>query len=292
MKGLITALVTPFDLEGKVDEKALRTVVRHNIDKMKVDGLYVGGSTGEAFLMSKEERIRAFEIIKDEAKDAVTLIAQIGSLNMDEVIELGHYAKSLSYDALSAITPYYYNFTFEEVYNFYREIQEKVDHEMIIYSNPGMAGGNLDVKKFEQLFELNKVLGVKFSSADIGQLERLRAYFPNQLIYFGYDEIAMVGHVLGCDGAIGSTYNVMGQHARTVMELVKNGQIEDARILQHKLADLIGEIVDNGLYQTIKAVLNVENNCGGYIKKPFMQANEKQVKRAVEIHSKINNLMK
>ena len=80
LKGIYSALLVSFNEDGSVNEKGTRQIVRHNIDKMKVDGLYVGGSTGENFLLSTDEKKKIFEIAKDEAKDEIKLIAQIGSM--------------------------------------------------------------------------------------------------------------------------------------------------------------------------------------------------------------------
>ena len=79
MKGIFTALMCSFDEKGRVNEKGLREIVRYNIDQSKVDGLYVNGSSGENFLISTEQKRQIFEIVKDEAKDQVKLIAQVGS---------------------------------------------------------------------------------------------------------------------------------------------------------------------------------------------------------------------
>ncbi len=292
MKGLITALLTPFNGDGTVNETGLRQLVRHNIDSMKVDGFYVGGSTGEAFLMSEAERIKTFEIVKDEAGSHVTLIAQIGSLDFDELIRLGQAAKALAYDAVSAITPYYYKFSFEEVYSYYKRIDELLNYDMVIYSNPGMAGGNFDIEKFDKLLSIPKVVGVKFSDADIAKLERLRSAFPNKYFYFGYDEICMIGFVLGCDGAIGSTYNVMGDLTRKVIALTEQGEIAQARALQHRITDQIEAIVKNGLYQTIKQILKASGVDGGAMKFPFAELNEAQIEEANRIKQEIDKLRK
>ena len=112
MKGIYSALLVSFDKEGNINEKGLRQIIRHNIDKNKVDGLYVGGSTGENFMLSTEEKKEIFRIAKDEAKDAVKLIAQVGSINVKESVELAKYATELGYDSLSAVTPFYYKFDF------------------------------------------------------------------------------------------------------------------------------------------------------------------------------------
>ncbi len=81
MKGIYSALLVSFDKDGNINEKGLREIIRHNIDVCKIDGLYVGGSTGENFMLSTDEKKRIFEIAMDEAKGQVKLIAQVGSVN-------------------------------------------------------------------------------------------------------------------------------------------------------------------------------------------------------------------
>ena len=119
MKGIYSALMVPYNEDGSINEKGLREIIRYNIDKMKVDGLYVGGSTGENFMISTEEKKRVFEIAIDEAKDSVNLIAQVGSINLNEAVELGKYVTKLGYKCLSAVTPFYYKFDFSEIKDYY-----------------------------------------------------------------------------------------------------------------------------------------------------------------------------
>ena len=110
MRGIFSALLVSYNEDRSINEKGIREIVRHNIDNMKVDGLYVGGSTGENFMISTEEKKRIFEIAKDEAKDEIKLIAQVGSINVYESVELAKFATELGYDAISAVTPFYYKF--------------------------------------------------------------------------------------------------------------------------------------------------------------------------------------
>ena len=73
LKGIFSALLVSFNEDGSINEKGLREIIRYNIDKMKIDGLYVGGSTGENFMLSTEEKKQIFRIAKDEAKDQVAV---------------------------------------------------------------------------------------------------------------------------------------------------------------------------------------------------------------------------
>lgn len=284
MKGIYSALLVSFDENGNINEQGLREIVRHNIDKMKVDGLYVGGSTGENFMLSTDEKKKIFEIAKDEAKDSIKLIAQVGSLNIYEAVELAKFVTDLGYNAISAVTPFYYKFNFEEIKYYYNTIINSVDNRLIIYSIPALTGVNMSVEQFGELFENEKIIGVKFTAADFYLLERLRKAYPEHLIYSGFDEMFLPAAVLGIDGAIGSTFNVNGIRAREIYELAMNNKIEEARQVQHVTNDLITAILSNGLYPTIKGLLEEQGVHAGYCHRPMASMTEEQRKRTKEIY--------
>lgn len=286
LKGLYSALLVAFDEEGNVDDKGLREIVRYNIDIMKMDGLYVGGSTGENFMLSTEEKKNIFRIAKDEAKDSIALIAQVGSVNLKESVELAKYATELGYDAISAVTPFYYKFSFEEIKHYYETIIADVDNRMIIYSIPFLTGVNMNVAQFGELLANPKIVGIKFTAADFFLLERLRKAYPEALIFAGFDEMLLPATVLNVDGAIGSTYNVNGLRARQIFDLARDNRIEEALAVQHVTNDLISDILDNGLYGTIKLLLEEEGVHAGCCRQPMGAYTDEMRARAIEIHRK------
>jgi len=286
MKGIFTALMCSFDEKGQVNEKGLREIVRHNLDVSKVDGLYVNGSSGENFLISTEQKKQVFEIVKDEVGDQVKLIAQVGSLNIDEAVELAQFVTDLKYDAISAVTPFYYKFDFAEIKDYYNTILENVDNQMIIYSIPALTGVSMDLQQFGELFENEKIIGVKFTAPDFFLLERIRHAFPDKLIYSGFDEMLLSASVLNIDGAIGSTFNVNGQRAKQIFEFAQDGRIDEAREIQKVTNDLIAEILENGLYQTIKEMLKTQGVDAGYCRKPMKTLQEDKVLKAKLIAEK------
>jgi len=174
MKGIYSALMVPYNEDGSINEKGLREIIRYNIDKMKVDGLYVGGSTGENFMISTEEKKKVFEITIDEAKDTVNLIAQVGSTNLYEAVDLAKYVTNLGYKCLSAVTPFYYKFDFSEIKDYYKTIVRETGNYMVIYSIPFLTGVNMSLSQFGELFENEKIIGVKFTAGDFYFLERVR----------------------------------------------------------------------------------------------------------------------
>ncbi len=286
LTGIFSALLTSFDENGNINDNGIRQIVRHNIDKMKIDGLYVCGSTGESFLLSTEEKKRVFKIAKDEAKDDIKLIAQVGSLNIHEAVELAKYATDLGYDAISAVTPFYYKFSFEEIKDYYNTIINSVDNHLIIYSIPFLTGVNINIEQFGELFENKKIIGVKFTAGDFYLLERLRNAYPNHLIYAGFDEMMLPAAALKVDGAIGSTFNVNGIRAGQIFNLVKEGKLDEAMKLQNITNDLITEILGNGLYQTLKYILELQGINAGYCKKPMAVISAEQKAKASEIYKK------
>lgn len=286
MKGIYSALLTSFDSEGRINEQGVREIIRHNINQMKVDGLYVGGSTGENFMLSTEEKKEIFRIAKDEVKDQVKLIAQVGSINVYESVELAQYATELGYDAISAVTPFYYKFSFEEIKAYYETIINNVDNRLIIYSIPFLTGVNISVEQFAELFKNPKIIGVKFTAADFYLLERMRKAFPEHLIYAGFDEMMLSATVLGVDGAIGSTFNVNGPRARAIFELTNEGKIKEALEIQHITNDLITDILANGLYSSLKEILELQGVHAGYCRRPMASSTEAQKTQAKVIYDK------
>lgn len=284
MKKLYSALLVAFDEHGNLSEQGLREIVRYNIDHNKVDGLYVGGSTGENFLISTEEKKRIFEIAYEETNGACDLIAQVGSTNLKEAKELAHFVTELGYQTISAVTPFYYKFDFEEVKNYYNRILEDVDTEMIIYSIPYLTGVSLSLEQFTELFENKKIKGVKFTAADFYLLERMRTTFPEKLIYAGFDEMLLPACALGVDGAIGSTFNVNAFKARQTMDAVDAGDLQTALQLQKETNDLISAVLENGLYNTLKLILMEEGVHAGICREPMKAPSPQQRQRAVEIH--------
>lgn len=288
LKGIYSALLVPFNQDGSINEAELRKIVRHNISKMNVDGLYVGGSTGENFLLSLEEKKEIFKIVKDEVKSEIKLIAQVGGPNLYEAIELGKMVTELGYDAISAVTPFYYKFSFNEVFEYYKEISENVDNDLIVYMVPVLTGVGFSLDDFEKLYSLKNIVGVKYTAGDFYLLERMRKRFPNQLIFSGFDEMLLPALNYNIDGAIGSTFNVNGNRAKEIIEAFKSRNFEKALELQNITNDLIQSVVENGLYQTLKAILEIENNSEVtyYTRKPMAQITNAQKLKAKEIYEK------
>src|SRR5690625_204128 len=285
MKGLYSALLVPYDENGQIKEQGLREIVNQNIEDQQVDGLYVNGSSGENFMLSTEQKKTIFRIVQEENNGRVKLIAQVGSVNLDEAVELGKYATERGYDSLSAVTPFYYQFSFPEIKSYYETIIEETNNNMIIYAIPALTGVTIDMSQFDELFQNEKIIGVKYTDGNFFTLERLRKRFPDKLIFSGFDEMLIYGLISGVDGAIGSTFNVNGKRAKEIMSLVEQGKVTEAYEVQHTTNDLIEQILNLGLYQTLKEILNQKGIDAGTCKKPMSEFDPDkigEVKKLVE----------
>lgn len=257
MKGIYSALLGSFDRSGALNEKGLRATIRHNIRTMGIDGLYVNGSTGENFLLPPAVKRRVFEVAAEETTGQVRLIAQIGSNDFDEASSLVRLAADLKYDAISSVAPFYYKFSKEEIKSYYRALADMSPLPLVIYNIPSLSGVEMTLDDFNALLSHAGIIGVKFTSVNLYQLERLRKAFPDKLLFSGFDEILLSAAVLNVDGAIGSTYNVMGHFAKNVVAEVKAGKIAEALETQSRMNDVIDLLLSAGLHQTLKEVLKL-----------------------------------
>lgn len=197
LRGVMAALLTPFDQNQQLDKESLRRLVRFNMQQ-GVDGLYVGGSTGEAFVQSSAEREEVLEIVADEAKGKLTLIAHVGCVSTLESQQLATAASRYGFDAVSAVTPFYYPFSFDEHCDHYRAIIDSADGlPMVVYNIPALSGVKLTLGQVSTLVTLPGVGALKQTSGDLFQMEQIRRAHPDLVLYNGYDEIFASG-LLAC----------------------------------------------------------------------------------------------
>ncbi|HBW1749377.1 N-acetylneuraminate lyase [Klebsiella quasipneumoniae subsp. similipneumoniae] len=276
LRGVMAALLTPFDGQQKLDKESLRRLVRFNL-RQGVDGLYVGGSTGEAFVQSGTERQEVLEIVAEEAKGKMTLIAHVGCVSTLESEQLARAAVGYGYDAVSAVTPFYYPFSFEEHCAHYQAIIESADGlPMVVYNIPALSGVKLTLDQINTLVTLPGVGALKQTSGDLFQMEQIRRAHPDLVLYNGYDEIFASGLLAGADGGIGSTYNIMGWRYQGMVAALKVGDVAKAQQLQCECNKVIDLLIKTGVFRGLKTVLHYMDVVSVPLcRKPFAPVDEK-----------------
>lgn len=276
-KGIFTALLTPFDKNGQVNEESLAAALAYNL-KMGIKGFYVCGSTGEAFLLTEEERIRIMRFVAQQVRGRATLIAHVGCISTDASVRLAREAEKWGYDAISSVAPFYYKFSFSEIKSHYFGIVDRVGLPMLVYNFPAFSGVNLTVDNIGEFLRDDRFIGVKHTSQDYFALESFKSAFPDKVIYNGYDEMCLAGLAMGADGAIGSTYNFMGDKFVRMQEAVNNGDLTLARKLQHEANIIISALCRVGVMVGEKDIMTALGIDFGQPRPPFAPLREEQRK--------------
>lgn len=282
VQGIIPALITPYQKDGTIHESSLRELVRRQL-ATGVNGFYVGGSTAEAFLLTYGERTRLFEVVVDEVNGAVPVLCHVGDISTDKARSLGTAAHQAGADVISAVPPFYYGFSLDEIKRYYIDIVEAVDLPLILYNFPAFTGITIDLHTAGELFRDERIIGIKHTSSDLYQLERMRAADSELSILNGHDETYLAGKMFGADGAVGSTFNFMAKHFLSMSELVDQGSIQQAEELQHRANTIIEVLQQVGVFPGIKHILEASGiECGG-CRKPFrsLTDDEKQLLQPV-----------
>lgn len=253
LQGIFTALLTPFDESGSINVASLERLVHHNL-RMGARGFYVCGSTGEAFLLSTEERKQVMEIVKNAAPEA-TLIAHVGSLRESEAIELGKFARDLGYDLVSSVAPFYYKYSFDEIHGYYTRIADAAELPMLVYHFPAFSGVNMGLSEISRFLSDDRFAGIKYTSNDFFTMEQCKTRFPEKIVYNGFDEMFLSGLSMGADGGIGSTYNFMADKFVKILSLFSENRLTEAREIQREANRIITLLCKIGVMQAEKEVL-------------------------------------
>lgn len=281
-KGIFPALLTPFDEMDRVNEKVLEKIADFNICK-GVNGFYVGGSTAEAFLLTEEERIQVMDTVSRVGKGRVTLIAHIGCISTAQAIRLAKKAKEFGYDAISAVAPFYYKFSFAEIKKYYYDIVNAVDLPMLIYNFPAFSGVSLTADNIGEFLLDERFLGVKHTSSDYFAMEQIKSSYRNKVIYNGFDEMFMAGLSMGADGAIGSTFNFMADKFIRIRNLFEQNEICEARKIQNEANVIINALTKSGVMQGEKVIMEALGFDMGMARAPFISLTEQQRKQLLDV---------
>jgi len=269
LKGFYAALPTPFTADGaRTHEDALGRLVRRNLDA-GLAGLYVGGSTGEAFLMSEEERARVLAVAAEAAAGQGTLIAHVGDPDPELSARLALAAERLGYHAISAVPPFYYRYSFAEIAAHYAWLAGRTGLPFLIYNFPDLSGVRWSAGELAELLALPGVVGVKNTCADLHAFERLRAAAPEKVLLHGFDETLLAGLAMGADGGIGSTYNLQPARILELAAAQAEGRSERARALQAEANGLIDAMLAAGVMPALKYLLELEGLAMGPCRRPF-----------------------
>jgi N-acetylneuraminate lyase len=272
-KGIIPALLTPFNNQGKINKDSTVKLIDYCLEQ-GVDGFYIGGSTGEAFLMTMEERKELIKVALTGNAGRKTSICQVGAVGTAMSIELARWAEKNGADAVSAVAPFYYPFTKDQIITHYKEVTNSVSIPMIVYNIPGLSGVNLSEDDFKRLYEHERIIGVKHTHHNLYEMERIKSIDPERLIFFGFDEVTLAGISMGADGAIGSTFNFMAGEYIKLKKLFLAGKHAESLEVQTRINEVISTFLQLGVFASLKYALSSRRGIDmGEVRAPFTPLN-------------------
>ena len=280
INGVIPAMITSFNKDESINKEGIRKTINYLISE-KVNGLYITGSTGETFLMSQDEKKQVIEIIVEEVNRRVPVIAHIGSIGTKITTELGQYAEKIGVDALSALPPFYYGFSNDEIFSYYKDISNTTNLPITIYNISHAHLMDLDMLK--RLAAIKNVKGVKYTAPTHFNFNKIKKEVgENFKIYSGMDEMSLSGLISGADGIIGSFYNLMPEMFVDIYAKVKEGNINAAKKIQEKINIIILYALGKSGYPFIKMGLNWLGIDSGYVRKPFTTFIDREIENTIK----------
>ena len=278
MGGFFVAAVTPYGEDGQFNQAALHQLMDKTIAEGAA-GFLVGGSSAECPLLSHKERIdglMAAAYYKDRSK--TKLMASVASISTDEAVEYAKSAEALKYDAMISTVPYYYKFGMKQIAEYFVTLRNAADVPLFLYNFPGNTGIELDIDNdyIKGMLTDGTIAGVKQTSLNLYQMERMKNMNPELVIYGGFDEVYIGARLLGADGAIGSTFNVT-LPLFTKLEAAYSARDYDlAQKLQARANNIMHAFVSNSLFPSIKHILKTQGvDCGG-CRAPFPTLTDEQ----------------
>ena len=268
VSGVIPALITPYNREGGVALDILGALVKRLIAD-GADGFYVGGSTAECFLLSDRERQEILECVLEAAAGRVPVIAHVGHIATSRAITLARHARNAGATAVSSVPPFYYNFSREEIIGYYAAVAQAAQLPLIPYSIPAFSGVAITADVLADMVKEVPVAGIKYTSYDLFELERIRRRFPEICVLNGHDEVFCNALPTGIDGAIGSTYNLLTPRFQAILSAYRAGDTVRAAQLQHEINKLIDLFIEVGVLPAIKYLLGVSGLPCGDCRPPF-----------------------
>lgn len=268
-QGIFPAFYACYDEEGNISTEGVRALVRYFIDA-GVNGLYVGGSSGECIYQSKEERKLVLETVMEEAKGKLVVIAHVACNNTKDGQELAAHAESLGVDAIAAIPPIYFKLPPYAIAEYWNDMSAAAPNtDFVIYNIPQLAGVSLSTDLLKEMLKNPRVIGVKNSSMPVQDIQMWRD--EGCIVFNGPDEQFIAGMAMGAVGGIGGTYGVMPKLFVKMYQLFQAGEMEQARLIQNDVCRIIYKMCSGhgNLYAVMKAILAKKGiNCGS-VRKPL-----------------------
>jgi 4-hydroxy-tetrahydrodipicolinate synthase len=235
LTGCGTALVTPFNKDFSIDDVALRELVDWQIEE-GIHFLVPCGSTGEAATMTVDEHRHVVEVVVEQARGRVPIVAGAGSNDTAKAIALSKEMRAAGATHLLHTSPMYNKPPQRGIAAHYRAISEAVDLPIVVYNVPGRTGSNIEAKTTLEMSRFPGIAAVKEASGQLSQIaDILRGRDPQFSVLSGDDELTLPVMALGGDGIISVVSNVTPKLMSQLCDKMRAGDVAAARDIHFKL---------------------------------------------------------
>lgn len=288
--GILPALVTPFDREGRFDARAFGRLLER-VYAADVHGIYVNGSTGEGLLQSAAQRQQVAEAAIGNSPPGKQVIIHVGAASTADAVELARHAARAGAHAVSSLPPVG-SYSFEEVRAYYESLAAASSVPLLVYHFPARHHASTSAAQLLELCRIPGVVGLKFTDYDLFTLSTVKA--SGAVIFNGYDEVLAAGLLMGADGGIGTIYNLVPELFVQIYELSQQARWAEARRVQEQVNELIRIIVRYPVFPATKAILSWAGiDCGRCLppRRSLTATEEAQLRRELAASSFAERLL-
>ncbi|CCE55393.1 4-hydroxy-tetrahydrodipicolinate synthase [Corynebacterium casei] len=280
LRGVLTALSIPFADNQDVAVDLLKKVVDRSING-GINGVVVGGSTGEFASLSSEERIELVDTVVSHTAGRVPVIAQTGATTTREAIRLSKKAQDSGADVLMLVTPYYEPLSLDETTNYIRTVADAVELPVMLYNIPGATGVNLDADSAGSLArEFDNIHYIKDSSANWEQALQLIHHHSDALdTIIGWDSYIYSALVEGAAGVMAGAANVIPEEIVAVVKLIQEGQLAEGLSAWNEFYPVIDAMISEPFIAAVKKGLDLQGFPIGLPRAPMADISEEATAR-------------
>ena len=282
-EGIYPPLITPHTADHAIDRDGVVAMIEHLI-AAGVHGIVVGGTTGEYYAQTKEERVALIALARETIKGRLPLIVGIGAIRTEDCIGYGLAAKENGADAILINAPYYAVPSQLELASHALAIDRAVDLPIVLYNYPGRTGTMMQAEFFDRVGRSRNIVAIKESSGDVNQLHMLARDYPHITLLCGMDDQALEFFAWGARGWVCGAGNCLPEeHLALYRACVLEKDFDKGRRIMSALLPLMRVLEQGGKFvQSIKHGCTLAGLPAGPVRQPLRELTEAQ-KREVEV---------
>jgi 4-hydroxy-tetrahydrodipicolinate synthase len=282
---LLTAMITPFNLEGEVDYAKAEQIAVHLVEH-GTDTLVICGTTGESPTLSWDEEYKLFQVIKQAVAGKAKIVAGTGSNSTSEAIAATQKAAHLNLDGTLQVTPYYNKPPQEGLYKHFHAIAHAAPElPIILYNIPGRTGCKLEPVTVAQLAEIPNIVAIKEATGDLDQASQIRATTPEDFaIYSGDDSLTLPLMAVGAKGVVSVASHLVGTQIQDMIKAFVDGNTQRATQLHIQLFPLFKALFLTTNPIPVKLALKIIGLDTGVVRSPLVQGSS-------ELEAKLKSAM-